>query len=178
MKNNIINSIVKDGDYKDICLHVIQIFDPDIVDLLILKNDMTNRPVEYVKHLKLGTMPLSTYGDGIKRVLLLANAIAQAAGGVLLIDEAETAIHAQYYRDIFQFLVKACRQFDIQLFITTHNIEAFDSLLETQSYDHQQNQDNITVLTLKKTQRRTLIRNMPGREVSRNREAFDFEVRV
>ena len=178
MKSNIINRIVKDGEYKDICLHVIQIFDPDIVDLLILKNEMTNRPVEYVKHNKLGTMPLSTYGDGVKRVLLLANAIVRAAGGVLLIYEAETAIHAQYYGDIFQFLVKACRQFDIQLFITTHNIEAFDALLATQAYDQQQEQDDITVLTLKKTQKRTLIRNMLGREVSRNREAFDFEVRV
>lgn len=178
MKSNIINRIVKDGEYKDICLRVVQIFDSDIVDLLILKNERTNRPVEYVKHNKLGVMPLSTYGDGVKRVLLLANAIARAAGGVLLIDEAETAIHAQYYDDIFQFLVKACRQFEIQLFITTHNIEAFDSLLATQAYDQQQERDDITVLTLKKTQARTLIRNMSGREVSQNREAFDFEVRV
>ena len=178
MKSGIINRIIKDEEYKDICLHVIQIFDPDIVDLLMLKNEMTNRPVEYIKHFKLGTMPLSTYGDGIKRVLLLANAIAQAARGILLIDEVETAIHAQYYDDIFQFLMKACRQFDVQLFITTHNIEAFDSLLATQAYDQQQEQDDITVLTLKKTQARTLIRNMSGREVGRNREAFDFEVRI
>ena len=109
---------------------------------------------------------------------MLANAIAQTAGGILLIDEVETAIHAQYFYSIFQFLVKACKQFDIQLFITTHNIEAFDSLLSTQDYDQQQDQDDITVLTLKKTQKQTLIRNMSGREVSQNREAFDFEVRI
>lgn len=178
MKNAIINRIVKDPDYKDICLHVIQIFDPEITDLLILKNERTNRPVEYIKHGRLGIMPVSTYGDGIKRVLMLANAIARTAGGILLIDEVETAIHAQYYNDIFRFLVKACRQFGIQLFITTHNIEAFDSLLSTQNYEAQQEQDDITVLTLKKTREQTLIRNMSGREVSRNREAFDFEVRI
>ncbi len=178
MKSSIISRIVKDTEYKDICLRVFQIFDPDIIDLLILKNERTNRPVEYIKHRRLGTMPISTYGDGIKRVLLLANAIARTAGGILLIDEVETAIHAQYYDDIFRFLVKACKQFGIQLFITTHNIEAFDSLLATQSYDQQQEQDDITVLTLKKTPAQTLIRNMSGYEVSRNREAFDFEVRI
>ena len=178
MKNTVINRIVKDPDYKDICLHVIQIFDPEITDLLILKNERTNRPVEYINHNRLGIMPVSTYGDGIKRVLMLANAIARTSGGILLIDEVETAIHAQYYNDIFRFLVKACRQFGIQLFITTHNIEAFDSLLSTQNYEEQQEQDDITVLTLKKTHERTLIRNMSGREVSRNREAFDFEVRI
>ena len=178
MKNTIINRIVKDPDYKDICLHVIQIFDPEITDLLILKNERTNRPVEYIRHSRLGIMPVSTYGDGIKRVLMLANAIARTAGGILLIDEVETAIHAQYYHDIFRFLVKACGQFGIQLFITTHNIEAFDSLLSTQDYEEQQEQDDITVLTLKKTRNQTLIRNMSGREVNRNREAFDFEVRI
>ena len=178
MKNTVINRIVKDPAYKDICLHVIQIFDPEITDLLILKNERTNRPVEYINHNRLGIMPVSTYGDGIKRVLMLANAIARSAGGVLLIDEAETAIHAQYYNDIFQFLIKACKKFEIQLFITTHNIEAFDSLLSTQDYEEQQEQDDITVLTLKKTREQTLIRNMSGREVSRNREAFDFEVRI
>lgn len=162
MKSTIINRIVRDTDYKDICLHVLRMFDPDIADLLILKNERTNRPVEYIKHDRLGTMPVSTYGDGIKRVLVLANAIAQTAGGILLIDEVETAIHAQYYRDIFQFLVKACKQFGIQLFITTHSIEAFDSLLSTQAYGQQQDQDDITVLTLKKTQKQTLIRNMSG----------------
>ena len=178
MKNMIIDRIVKDPEYKDICLHVIQIFDPEITDLLILKNERTNCPVEYIRHSRLGTMPVSTYGDGIKRVLMLANAIARTSGGILLIDEVETAIHAQYYHDIFQFLIKACRQFGIQLFITTHNIEAFDSLLSTQDYEGQRAQDDITVLTLKKTPERTLIRNMSGREVSRNREAFDFEVRI
>ena len=38
--------------------------------------------------------------------------------------------------------------------------------------------EDITVLTLKKTREQTLIRNMSGREVSRNREAFDFEARI
>jgi len=78
------------------------LFDPAIVDLLILRNVDNNRPTEYVKHATLGNMPLSTYGDGIKKVLSLANGIAQAAGGVLLIDEVETAIHAKYYDDIFR----------------------------------------------------------------------------
>ena len=178
MKNTVINRIVKEPGYKDICLRVVQIFDPEITDLLILKNERTNRPVEYIKHNRLGIMPVSTYGDGIKRVLMLANAIAQSAGGILLIDEVETAIHVQYYNDIFRFLVKACRQFEIQLFITTHNIEAFDSLLSTQDYEEQQERDDITVLTLKKARNQTLIRNMSGREVNRNREAFDFEVRI
>lgn len=178
MRSNLINRIVRSDGYKEICIRVLQLFDPDITDLLILKNELTNRPVEYIRHRRLGNMPVSTYGDGIKKVLLLANAIVQAAHGVLLIDEVETAIHTKYYDDIFRFLLMACKQYEIQLFITTHNLEALDALLETQDYDKQESFDDISVLTLKRLEKRTAARIMPGWEVSRDRESFDFEVRL
>ena len=178
MKSNIINHIVRNDGYKEICLRVIQLFDPDILDLLILKNELTNRPVEYIKHRVLGNMPISTYGDGIRKVLLLSNAIAQSAGGVLLIDEVETAIHVKYYDDIFRFLVKACIQYDVQVFITTHNLEAVDALLATQDYTLHTNADDISVITLKKGPDQIYTRIMPGRKVQENRESFNFEVRL
>lgn len=178
VRSNLITRIVRHEGYKEICIRVLQLFDPDITDLLLLKNELTNRPVEYIQHRRLGNMPVSTYGDGIKKVLLLANAIVQAAHGILLIDEVETAIHTKYYGDIFRFLLKACRQYEIQLFVTTHNMEALDALLETQDYDRQKESDDITVLTLKKLEKRTAARILPGREVRRNRESFDFEVRL
>ena len=159
-------------------MRVIQMFDSAIMDLLILKNEQTNRPVEYIKHRILGNMPISTYGDGIKKVLLLANAIAQTAGGVLLIDEIDTAIHVKYYDDIFRFLIKACMQFQVQAFITTHNLEAIDALLATQDYGKQIFDDDITVITLKKSPEHTYPRILPGRKVQENRASFDFEVRL
>lgn len=63
---------------------------------MVFKSDVGNRPVEYLRHKRLGDMPLSTYGDGIKKVLVLSNAIAAATNGILLIDEIETAIHKRY----------------------------------------------------------------------------------
>ena len=123
-------------------------------------------------------MPLSTYGDGVKKVLVLANAIAQATGGVLLIDEIETAIHKKYYDDIFRFIVKACNAYSVQAFITTHSLEAIDGLLATQDYDKQSESDGLTVVTLKREEDRTYSRVLTGRKVSENREAFGFEVRL
>lgn len=80
--------------------------------------EVGNRPVEYLKHKKLGNMPLSTYGDGIKKVLALSNAIAMAAGGILLIDELKQQFIRSTIDDIFQFVVKACEKFNVQVFIT------------------------------------------------------------
>lgn len=175
---NIIGRIIQNDNYKELCVEILQLFDPDITDLLILKNLHTGRPVEYIKHKKLGNMPISTYGDGIKKVLSLANAIAMSKDGILLIDEVETAIHSKYYSEIFTFLVMACQQFHVQLFITTHNIEAVDSLLATQNYDEQNDYDHITVVTLKKNKHKTLSRILTGRQVTTDRESFGFEVRL
>ena len=178
VKSGLLTNIVRNPDYKDICIHIIQLFDPKIVDLLILKNEHTNRPVEYIRHSTLGNLPLSAYGDGIKKVLLLANAMIDASSGVLLIDEIDTAIHSKYFFNIFQFLISASTKLNVQLFITTHNIEAVDALLETQNYDEQKDLDLINVITLKRGDQRTYCRSLSGREVCKNRETFGFEVRL
>lgn len=99
-------------------------------------------------------------------------------GGILLIDEIETAIHKKYFEDIFGFIVKACRAYHVQAFITTHSIEAVDGLLATQRYEQQTENDDINVITLKRGEQETLSRVLSGREVERNRESFGFEVRL
>ncbi len=178
LRGNIISLIVKNDGYKKICLKSLQLFDPDIMDMMIFRSDTGNRPVEYLRHRKLGNMPLSTYGDGIKKVLSLSNAVVAASGGILLIDEIEAAIHKKYYDDIFRFIVKAAKAFSVQVFITTHSLEAIDGLLATQDYNEQNSTDDITVMTLKKENDRTLSRVLSGRQVFRNREDFEFEVRL
>lgn len=182
---NVFSRVVKNDGYKNIVLHVIKIFDEDIEDILYIKNEQTGRPIECLKHKKLGIMPLATYGDGIKKVLLLANSIARAAGGILLVDEIETAIHSRHYDDIFKFVIKACKQFDIQLFATTHSIEAVDGFLATQCDDEKENylnegNDVIRIVTFRKNLEKNKIdaRVLSGKEVFENRKNFEFEVRL
>lgn len=178
LRGHIINQIIRNDSYKEICIKALQLFDPDIVDIFVLKSPVSIRAVDYIKHKTLGTMPLSTFGDGIKKVLVLANAIAQATDGILFIDEIETAIHKKYYDDIFRFIVKACSAFNVQVFITTHSIEAVDGLLSTQNYDEQSEVDDISVITLKRVNCKNYSRVLSGREVAKDREAFGFEVRI
>ena len=179
---NTFNRIVRMDGYKQICIELIRLFDPQIEDLVYMRNELTGRAVEYIKSKKLGLMPLSTYGDGIKKVLSLANAIIESAGGILLIDEIDTSIHYKYYEDIFSFLIKACMKFDVQVFITTHSKEAIDEILKTQNYDEQQKDkfaDPINVITFRKDDNGNIrSRSMSGFDVHSNRELFDFEVRL
>lgn len=176
--NMVFGRVVKEPSYKEIVINVIQLFDKNIIDLLYLKNDLNNRPVEYVTHKELGNVPLSTFGDGIKKVLLLANSIAQSAGGILLIDEIETSIHSKYFEDIFKFVIKACKAYDIQLFITSHSIETIDGFLNIQEYDSSDHEDPIRIITLKKFDNKTYSRVLNGKEAYIDRKQYGLEVRV
>jgi AAA15 family ATPase/GTPase len=74
-------------------------------------------------------MPLSSFGDGVRRVLVIASGMSMAKGGVLLIDEIESAIHKDAYAEFFNWLYEAARFYKVQIFATTHSLEAVDAIL-------------------------------------------------
>lgn len=82
-----------------------------------------------IRHAKLGVMPLSAFGDGVRRVLLFALTVPAISNGLLLIDEIENAIHISSISQVFSWLVDACRAYSVQLIATTHSLEAVDALL-------------------------------------------------
>lgn len=178
LDEKIIGHILKDEEYKRECLENIKLFDPEIDDFSVARDEETGRLVEYIHHKRMGNMPVSTYGDGIKKVLSLSAAISKTKDGILLIDEIETSIHSKHYASVFSFLLRAAKQFDVQLFITTHSIEALDCILELQRYEESRTCDMISVITLKKEENRTYSRVLTGKRTFEDRENFGFEVRL
>lgn len=127
---------------KDEVLEVIRWLDSDIQDIQILSTSSARSSL-YIEHRKLGLAPFYAFGDGLKRALIIALTLSSTRGGVLLIDEVETSIHVSAFSQIFLWLVEACKRREIQLFITTHSLEAIDAMLQT-SLD----EDNIVAFRL------------------------------
>ena len=185
VSGSIFNEIIKNDYYKETVIKILQTYDEDITDLLLLRDEQSKIHVENIKHSKLGIMPLSTYGDGIKKAILLADRIAKAQNGILLLDEIETAIHVKAFNDVFSFVVKACKDFNVQLFATTHSIEVVDSILTTQCVDESleyqvEKKDPIRIITFRKSEKTgaTSSRVLTGEQVHKYRENIDFEVRM
>ena len=65
----------------------------------------------------------------MRRALAFASAAALAKNGVLFLDEIETALHPDVLAGIFRFLVKVCCATVVQLFVSTHSLEAVDAML-------------------------------------------------
>ena len=154
-------------------------FDDNISDILYLKNDMTGRTIECIRHKSLGIMPLSTYGDGIKKILYILNKLFTATDSILLIDEIETGLHKQYYDSLFPVIFALASKLNVQLFIATHSIEVIDAILKYGNYENNNSKvDPIKVITLKKIDGNNgsniVARNVTGKYVYENRKVFEF----
>ena len=101
------------------------------VDDLEIRSPQGRRAVIQLHHNGIGHVPLSMEGDGMRRALVFASAAALAQGGVLLLDEVETALHPEALAEMFRFLVDTCREAQVQLFVTTHSLEAVDAILSS-----------------------------------------------
>ena len=87
-------------------------------------------PTLFVEYEGTGLVPIHTMGDGLRRALHLAMVLAEVEpGGVLLIDEIEVGMHTSVLSGVFDWIVKTCRDSGIQLFATTHSLEAVDAML-------------------------------------------------
>ena len=118
---------------KDV-LEALKLIDDDIQGIDIVQPGVySNIQLEVFG---LGYEPLVSFGDGIRRVLSYSISLAQAQSGILIIDEIETAIHKDAITKAFRWLVAAARKLDVQIFATTHSLEAIDALIEAMDGDY------------------------------------------
>lgn len=87
-------------DRKDRLLQLLQMIDPTIENVMMLKQE--GRDLEVYWRNQEGAVPLAYAGDGMRNLAAIAMQILSADGGILLIDEQE---------------------FDGQIIATTHSYE-------------------------------------------------------
>jgi AAA15 family ATPase/GTPase len=155
-------------------LELLRDFDPNIngIDLASFSGE---RAAVYIDHSKLGVAPLSIFGDATRRaVLLAATLLSLKDGGVLLIDEVEAGIHVNALARVFEWLVKTARILNVQVFVTTHSLEAVDALITAQSA-HEEN--DVVAFHLDQTADKTLCKRFSGDLLQRLRFERGLDVR-
>jgi hypothetical protein len=75
-------------------------------------------------------VPIGSMGDGIWRMLALSIAIAQSKGGTLLVDEIDTGLHYTVMSKMWNLIYNAAKEFNVQVFATTHSYDCVYSLAQ------------------------------------------------
>jgi hypothetical protein len=113
-------------------LSLVRAIDERIRDVQILA-PTGKRPAIYIDYASSGSLPLSAFGDGVRRAISIALLLPAVGGGVLLIDEIESSLHVTALGSLFSWLVRSCDDLDVQLFATTHSLEAVDAMIDAES---------------------------------------------
>ena len=85
-------------------------------------------------------LPMPLLGDGMTRLLSLALVIGASAKGTLaLVDEIENGLHHSVMQSVWSGIAQFAREFDVQIFATTHSWEcihaAHKAFSEDELYD-------------------------------------------
>jgi ABC-type branched-subunit amino acid transport system ATPase component len=156
---------------KDQVVAALQLMDEDIIDLHIVDRTASKSTV-MIEHKRVGMAPVAAFGDGLRRVLAIALSVPFAARGVLLLDEMEAALHVSALQETYRWLVRVCRQFDIQLIATTHSLEAADALLDVANEG-----DGLSLFRLNQVKDLTEVRRVDLPMLSRLRHERGYDVR-
>ncbi|MDR0379015.1 MAG: AAA family ATPase [Candidatus Accumulibacter sp.] len=73
-------------------------------------------------------VPIGSLGEGIWRLMTLAMVISGMKEGLLLIDEIDTGLHYTVLEKMWTFIADAAKEFNVQVFATTHSADCVNSL--------------------------------------------------
>ncbi len=170
--NKTINETLKDTENQMLLLDMLKMFDPNIIninafsedgDIVYMISSRSNRKA----------LPLSSYGDGMRKAVYMLSEIIQIKNGLVLIDEFETAIHTSVMDKMFQIIIESCKRQNNQLFIATHSLEALEKIL----HNNEEYLDDVRVITLYKSNELTVARNLDGRKALEAKDELGMELR-
>ncbi len=116
---------------KEAVLRLMRLIEPQLEDIILQSSQTAGRFI--LRRLDSDLrLPISSAGEGLRRVFALALHSIVSAQGVLLIDEIDTGLYYRSQADVWRLLFKAAKERDIQIFATTHSwdcVEAFQEVL-------------------------------------------------
>lgn len=121
-----LTDVIKKKNKEDV-LEVLKMFDKGIRDISILFPQ--GHSVIEIEHVDFNTtIPISAFGDGLRRALSFALHVHKSSGGILLVDDIDLSIHSSLFPDLYQWLLNSCKNKGIQLFVTVHSKESLELL--------------------------------------------------
>jgi energy-coupling factor transporter ATP-binding protein EcfA2 len=113
-------------------VELVRQLDPRVKSLEVLALDGVT-PEIFAEHTETGMIPIHSLGDGVRCSLVIALTLSVVADGLLLVDEIGASLHTSALKQVFRWIMDSCERSGVQLFATTHSLEAIDAMLDIDS---------------------------------------------
>lgn len=152
---------------KDELIAILKQFDHEITGIEIIPFFESTQV--YIQKNNKELMPLSSFGDGLQKVVYVASKLLSIQDGVLLLDEAEVGIHTKMIPTFFEWLSKLAEEHNVTIFMTTHSLEAVDGVLAA----NEKSLENVSFYRLEENK----VKRFSGERMYGIRYDFGMEVR-
>ena len=136
----------------------LQVIDPNIEDARVVTLNGNNLYLQ--KKNQKQPIPLYTQGDAILKITDLILRILGQGVKILLIDEIENGLHYTVQKDFWKMLLKIAKEFDVQIFATTHSMEMIQAFAELE--EEEEKEEDVIYFEL--------IKNQSGQIIAIDRE--------
>lgn len=109
---------------KDEIISGLKLLNPRIRDISLGSNGIILLDLEGISRL----IPSNLLGSGTNRLISFLVYIHSIKNGIFIIDEIENGFHFSVMPSIWNLLIRASKLYNVQLFISTHNIEILRAL--------------------------------------------------
>jgi hypothetical protein len=117
-------------------------------------------------------MPVPLLSDGVNRLMGICLGIANTKNGTILIDQLEDGFHHKLLPSIWNSIYSLAKQFNVQLFVSTHSEECLKAMKPT-LIGHE---EDFSLLRASRVEKGCTIDSLPGQYLETALEQ-DFEVR-
>ena len=109
----------------DLVRDTLRVIEPELES--VEDNSSSGQPLIWADVGMRELVPLPVLGAGMTHLARIVLSSAAVQGGVLLVDEVENGLHHGVLPDAWRVLEKAVREFDVQVFATTHSFECVEA---------------------------------------------------
>ena len=95
-------------------------------------------------------IPIQLLGDGIRKLFSIIIFIYQLRDGVAMIDEIDNGLHYKSMPTLWRTIISMAKAYNVQLFITTHNIDSIKALSSVLGSEEADFRDDSNIYTLRK----------------------------
>ena len=115
---------------------------------------------------------ITKYGEGLQRVFEIALLLGYCKNGILCVDEIDSAIHKSLLIKFTEFIQKTAKDFNVQVFLSTHSKECIDAFVENNYPD-----DELTAYALNEKDGKVICQYLEGNKLKQLVESINIDIR-
>jgi AAA15 family ATPase/GTPase len=119
--------IKQDVANKTKLIKSLELFIPDIQDILMLENNFSENTIDIQQKGNSQLLPLTSFGDGVLKLMRIMLRIMISTNQRLMIDEVDTGVFYRRMKEYIKVILLTAKQYNVQLFFTTHSKEFIEN---------------------------------------------------